>query len=127
MLYYHQIPLPLSLAFSSTVITSTNPVTSMSTVFTTMINLGTTAIISMNPSANSINPTNISTNSMITTSIGMVINSIETTTTAVNYPIFTISTDTLLLPTSPAKTTLADKNSKFSIIITVVANVCRTF
>ena len=98
-------------SITPTVTPSTSPVTIMSTVYTTMINPSTTSIISTNPSANSFN-------SMISTSIDTVINSVESTTTTINNLISNISTYTILLSTSPAKTTMANNNnSEFSVIV----------
>ena len=107
---------------STTLTSSMNP----STTANNSMNPSTTATNSMNPSATStysMNPSTTSTYSMITTSIGTVINSVRSTTTAVSNPIITISTDTILLSTSPAKATMGDNNSEFSIIIIIVMNV----
>ena len=122
---------PTSSSTSPTVTTSTNPMATMSANATIMnpntnsansIYTSTTPLYSMNPTttSDSINP---SATSMITTSIDTAINNVRTTTTAVNNPINTISTGTLLLSTSPAKATMADNNSEFSIIINIVMNV----
>ena len=113
-------------SITPTVTANTNPVTIMSTVYTTMINPSTTSTISMNPitaSTISMNSSTALTNSMITASIVTVINIAETTTTAVNNPIIAVSTDTLLISTSPAKTNMAVKNSEFSIIVIIVLSV----
>ena len=123
-----------SISPTVTVSTSTNPIAIMSTD-TTMMNTSTNSANSINPSTtstNSMSPsttsTNLmnpsysatSTNSMITTSIDTAINNVRTTTTAVNNPIITISTDTLLLSTSPAQTTMASELSIIIIIVMIV-------
>ena len=128
-------------SISPTVTTSTNPMATMSanativnpnTNSTNSIYTSTTPPYSMSPSATSTNSMNPSTtsdsiNSSATSTNSMIITSIDTdvrtTTTAVSSFIITISTDTLLLSTSPAKTTMADNNSEFSSIIVIVMNV----
>ena len=103
-------------SITSTVTASTNPVTIMSTVYPTIINPSTASTISIISSTTS-------TILTITTSIGTVINTAETTTTAINIPIITISTDTVFFSTSPAKTTMADKNGELTELSIFIMNV----